>query len=131
MRFIVSFILFSVHLCSAQVPDSQKTWGQLNCRFWNSTTEGNRPYFIGGYVEAYTFFVSGTEAEKIYRLPNATIGEIAKGVTNVCAKPENGRILIWHAISAFRDLANGATPEDVEQGLVSARKMTLPVKEKN
>ncbi|MCU1338899.1 MAG: hypothetical protein JWO19_4480 [Bryobacterales bacterium] len=98
---------------AAQIPEIQKTGGLLNCSFWNARpSEPERINFVIGFIEMQKIFEAVQQAEST--VPDATYGEISKGVTAICAQPENAHIWFCVAMMAFGEQIRGASPAEVE-----------------
>ena len=129
---IIVFALCVIFLaslpCAGQTPDDQRSKGALNCRYWNNLPDDSlRTFFLSGFSEAYMFFVFPNKATaREFPFPNATIGEMDAAITKICARPENARIWIWHALQAFRQQLDGQSQAQVEKGLEAARRATIP-----
>jgi len=99
--------------CAAQIPEIQKTGGLLNCRFWNAQpSEPEHISFVIGFIEMQKIFEAVQQAEST--VPDATYGEISKGVTAICARPENAQIWFSVAMMAFGEQIRGASQAEIE-----------------
>lgn len=122
MNRFAALALFTVPLV-AQIPDLQKTLGILNCRYWNNQNDTERLNFIIGFYESYKLF-SNPAKESSLIFESASFGDVVKGTTEVCEKPENARLWIPQAIAAFREKMNGASQAQIDAYLESSRKIT-------
>ncbi len=77
--------------------------------------------YIIGFIESQAVF------DKDFSPGRATFGEISKGVTAICAKPENARIWIWSAMVAFREQFEGKSKSEVDALLERYRTIVAPL----
>jgi hypothetical protein len=95
-------ILFSAAVLSvsAQIPESQITWGQKNGRFWAAMPQTARVHYLFGFAEA----LSGGPGYTDFFSPSETFGETVKGIDQFYEDPANAAITItalprWRCLS--------------------------------
>ena len=120
---LASFLLLSV-LCAAQIPDDQKTWDDLNGRFWIGHTATAKIDFLIGYSEAWAAW-KRTEPNGLlvnaYFPTGIPFSELRQGLDQFYAAPENLIIPISEAIMFWTMKANGKmTPEQLSAKIAEA-----------
>jgi hypothetical protein len=96
------------------VLESYRTEGRFNCRWWLTTSSFD--YRIGvamGHSDSWSLFYGPGPIHTA--LSANTYGEIVKGVTSVCEKPENANLPVYAAEAIFGGRLTGLPEYDEEK----------------
>ena len=135
MKRIVVVVLAFAGLAFGQDLDTQKTDGRLNCRWWNaSKPETTLIGVLIGHMQMWSFARADimlwnipfpTQPNGFPALPSfndVTIGEMKDGVSAVCSRPENARLVFFEAMILFGEKLSGWSDLQVETLAIQFRK---------
>ena len=119
MRALLIFVL--VRLAAAQIPDTHRTDGFLNCLYWNAIENPSmRVGIVMGHAELWD--LAQRAMPGLPPLKGRSYGEMMNGITAVCSLPENGQLTIREALTLFAAKAAGETESEIESRAANFRK---------
>ena len=91
-------ILVFAGLAAGQIPDTHRTNGSLNCRYWNAT---ENPWMRVGIVKRHAelWDLAQRAMPGLPPLKGRSYGEMMDGITAVCSREENGQLTIREALT--------------------------------
>jgi hypothetical protein len=128
MKVIAGLILLVSGASLASAGSTRDEFGRSNCRNWNRLSDDQAIFYVAGLNDGMVTLsldvpAANTRLDKYFQ-PDITLGEIQKGVNEICAQPENANIPVIFAVRAFTSKAHGAKPQDVEEYLRGLRGST-------
>jgi hypothetical protein len=114
-------ILVFTGLAAGQIPDTHRTDGFLNCRYWNATENPSlRVGIVMGHAELWD--LAQRAMPTLPPLKGRSYGEMMNGITAVCSREENGQLTIREALTLFAEKAAGETESELESRAADFRK---------
>ena len=119
MRALLVFVFAG--LAAGQIPDTHRTDGFLNCRYWNATENPSmRVGIVMGHAELWD--LAQRAMPGLPPLKGRSYGEMMNGITTVCSREENSLLTIREALTLFAEKAAGETESELESRATDFRK---------
>jgi hypothetical protein len=120
-RMRALLILVLVGLAAGQIPDTHRTDGFLNCRYWNANENPSiRVGIVMGHAELWD--LAQRAMPGLPPLKGRSYGEMMNGITAVCSLGENGQLTIREALTLFAEKVAGETESELESRAANFRK---------
>jgi hypothetical protein len=129
--FAISAILLSAVCAQAQMPETWRTMGYSNGRYWATMNEDKKLAFVVGYVEAVKFTTAITmddnvKIERQFEIltgpENLTYAEIIKAIDQFYESPLNGPISIGGAFMVMSMQARGKDQVEIQKFISESRR---------
>jgi hypothetical protein len=133
--FVLGLLVWAVS-CTAEAATTCQKWNELEKRdrlfFVIGFHEGFRQGVLTGVVQVAAELGRGAEEARdwgkgvlgTYSAP-VTDGDTIKGISAICARPENSPVPVYDVVEAFIRQVNGESQSEIDASLAAARSRAI------